>query len=146
MKLVQAILSLTLGLSALIGVQILTSDNWLWSSAPSHAYGLIGFVIIDALLAAVVLARKAPAAIGASAISITQFGAMIADSTIGQPMGVPGVAFRNYLLNDLSYTFLLGIQIAILAVSIAALTIPLVHRHVRLRLTLPRRLHKGPTV
>ena len=141
MRIALEILSLTLGLSALVGFQILISDNWLWSTAPSHAYGLIGFVIIDIVLAAVVLTKRAFAAIAASIISITQFGAMLADSTNGQPTGVPAAAFRNYLLSDLSYTALLGLQIAILAVSIVALTIPLLQRHVRWRLILPRSSH-----
>ena len=141
MKIVQGILSLTLGLSALVGFQILISDNWLWSVAPSHALGLIGFVVIDIGLAAVVLTRTTLGAMGGSIISITQFGAMIADSTVGQPMGVPAAAFRNHLLGDISYLGLLVIQIAILAVSITVLTIPLVHRNVRWRLTLPKRSH-----
>ncbi len=141
MKIVQEILSLVLGLSALVGFQILVSDKWLWSAAPSHAYGLIGFVLIDIVLAAVVLTRKALASVGASLVSIIQAGAMIADSTSGHPIGVPATAFQAYLQSDLSYVSLLGIQIAILAVSITILTMPFARRHVRWKLKLPSKLH-----
>ena len=36
-----------LGLSAILGLTILGTDHNLWSLEPSHAYGLIAFVVID---------------------------------------------------------------------------------------------------
>jgi len=39
--------SVLLALSALLGLAILGTDNNLWTSEPSHAYGLILFVVID---------------------------------------------------------------------------------------------------
>src|SRR2546426_1668227 len=54
MKVVRLVLSAALGASALIGVRILATDYWLWSAAPTHAYGLTAFVALDfALLVAV---------------------------------------------------------------------------------------------
>src|SRR2546422_2802033 len=40
-------LSAALGASALVGIRILATDYWLWSAAPTHAYGLTAFVALD---------------------------------------------------------------------------------------------------
>ncbi len=132
MKIVQATLSLTLAISGLLGIQILIDDKWLWAAAPSHAYGLIGFVSIDMILVAVALFRAGLATVSAALMAAAQFAAMLADVVIGQPEGVPSTAFRNYLLGDTAYLGLLFIQIAILSVAIVTLTIPLLHRRGRL--------------
>src|SRR6266576_3963344 len=50
MKIVRLILSAALGASALVGVRILATDYWLWSAAPTHAYGLMAFVALDFVL------------------------------------------------------------------------------------------------
>ncbi|SRR5579864_33660 len=131
MKIVQDVLSLTLLVSGLVGVQILLTDGWLWSAAPSHAYGLLGFVIVDLILATAVLVRTSLAAAGAALIAVVQFGAMIADIVLGQPQGVASIAFRSYLLGDTAYLGLLFMQIGILIVAIGALTAPLIHKHGR---------------
>ncbi len=132
MKIVQATLSLTLAVSGLLGIQILIDDKWLWAAAPSHAYGLIGFVSIDLILVVVALLRVGLATVGAALMAMAQFAAMLADVVVGQPEGVPSIAFRNYLLADTAYLGLLFIQIAILSVAIVTLTIPLLHRRGRL--------------
>jgi len=132
MKIVQATLSLTLAISGLLGIQILIDDKWLWAVAPSHAYGLIGFVSIDMILVVVALVRVGLSTVSAALMAVAQFAAMLADVVVGQPEGVPSIAFRNYLLGDAAYLGLLFIQIAILSVAIAGLTIPLLHRHSRL--------------
>ncbi len=132
MKIVQATLSLTLAVSGLLGIQILIDDKWLWAAAPSHAYGLIGFVSIDLILVLVALLRVDLATVGAALMAMAQFAAMLADVIVGQPEGVPSIAFRNYLLGDTAYLGLLFIQIAILSVAILTLTIPVLHRRGRL--------------
>jgi hypothetical protein len=144
MRIVRDSLTLSLVVSALVGTQILVSDKWLWSAAPSHAYGLIGFVVIDLTLAVVALWRISPAALGAALISVTQFGAMLADGVVGQPMRVPSIAFNNYLLRDMSYIDLLWVQIFILVIAAGALTVPVIHRHVRWRGRLPLWHRAGP--
>jgi hypothetical protein len=141
MKIVQDVLSLTLLVSGIVGSQILLTDGWLWSAAPSHAYGLLGFIMVDLFLATAVLVRTSLAAAGAALIAVTQFGAMIADVVSGQPQGVASVAFRSYLLGDTSYLGLLFIQIGILIVAIGALTAPLIHRHGRWKAALLPRRH-----
>jgi len=132
MKIVQATLSLTLAISGLLGIQILIDDKWLWAVAPSHAYGLIGFVSIDMILVVVALVRVGLSTVSAALMAVAQFAAMLADVVVGQPEGVPSIAFRNYLLGGAAYLGMLFIQIAILSVAIAGLTIPLLHRHSRL--------------
>ena len=132
MKIVQATLSLTLAVSGLLGIQILIDDKWLWAAAPSHAYGLIGFVSIDLILVVVALLRVGLATVGAALMAMAQFAAMLADVIVGQPEGVPSIAFRNYLLGDTAYLGLLFIQIAIFSVAIVTLTIPVLHRRGRL--------------
>lgn len=123
-------MSLTLGLSALVGFQILISDKWLWSAAPSHAFGLIGFVAIDLLLSMAVLKTGAIAVLGAALASVTQFGAMLTDLVAGQPQGVPSIAFRAYLAGDTSYMILLIIQVALLGLAIGTITLPLWNKRV----------------
>src|SRR6266571_4431203 len=131
MKIVRDILSLALVASGLVGIQILLSDKWLWSAAPSHAFGLIGFVLIDLILVVATLRRIGLAALGAAMLATVQFGAMLSDLIAGQPEGVPSVAFRNYLLSDMAYLGLLFIQVAIVIVAVDALATSLFHRHDR---------------
>ena len=140
MKIVQGILALTLASSGLVGIQILIDDKWLWAAAPSHAYGLIGFVSIDMILVVAALMRVGLSTVSAALMAAAQFAAMLADVVVGQPEGVPSIAFRNYLLGDTAYLGLLFIQIAILSVATATLTIPLLHRRGRLAAFLHLRL------
>jgi hypothetical protein len=129
MRIIRGILSLTLAASAFLGVQILSSDGWLWSAASSHAYGLIGFVTIDVFLVVAVQRLDIGAVLGAAIVSATQFGAMLADLVAGQPEGVPSISFRAYLTTDASYVVLLIIQVAILIVAVGTITMPLWQRH-----------------
>jgi hypothetical protein len=127
MKVVFGILSMALVASGIVGVQVLLSDRWLWSAAPSHAYGLIGFIAIDLLLVTASWRRIGIAILGAALVSTAQFGAMVTDLVVGEPQGVPSVAFRAYLTGDASYIGLLIIQIAILIVAFGSITEPLWH-------------------
>lgn len=132
MRITQDVLSLALVASSVLGVQILLFDRWLWSAAPSHAYGLVGFVALDALLTlAVWKGRTNLVSLSTMIVSSIQSGAMLADLILGQPNGIPSIVFRNYLLSDASYVGLLLIQLVILVVAIYVLTSPLVHTHSR---------------
>jgi hypothetical protein len=123
MKIIRDMLSLALVASSLIGVQILLNDRWLWSAAPSHAYGLIGFAAIDLLLAMAMLKMGRIAILGTALASVTQFGAMLTDLVAGQPQGVPSIAFRAYLTGDTPFIVLLVVQVAILSVVIGTITV-----------------------
>lgn len=129
MKIVPEALSLILAASALVGVQILLEDRWLWSVAPSHAYGLVAFVAMDLALSVIVLGRFNLAVLGAGMIATAQMGAMLADLLSGQPESVQPLAFRAYLTNDISYIGLLIIQVAILVVAATSMIAPYSRRH-----------------
>lgn len=131
MKIVRAILSLALTASALLGAEILANDRWLWSAAPSHAYGLIAFVAIDLALVLALFVRVSLATIGAGLIATAQLGAMLADSFAGQPIGVTASAFTMYLLSDVAYVGLLTVQLAIMTLAFGVLTTSQLHKHDR---------------
>lgn len=131
MRIVQDVLSGALLASGLVGIQILVNDRWLWAVAPSHAYGLIGFVLIDIVLVAAALRRIGLGALCAILLGTTQLSAMLADLVGGQPDGVPAIAFRNYLLSDTSYLSLLLMQIAVIAIAVAGLASVALHTNNR---------------
>jgi hypothetical protein len=120
MKPVQIILTVLLVASALVGVDILSTDGWLWYVAPTHAYGLIAFVLLDFALTIVLWRKARPAAIGAALFGVVQFVAMFGDIIMGEPAGVPIGLWRSYLLSDTAFTVLLGIQLVIVASAILA--------------------------
>ena len=115
--------------SGLFGVQILVNDKWLWSAAPSHAYGLLGFVAIDILIAFSVIRKLALSPMVASIAAFVQFGLMLSDLFVGQPMGVSSIAFRNYLLRDSSFVSLMVIQILIVFMVLEMAVARLLHQH-----------------
>lgn len=140
MRIVRDVLSLGLVTSALLGILILTTDEWLWAAAPSHAYGLIGFVIVDILLTIAVLEILSVGTLAAAVASLVQVSLMLGDMVVGQPEGIPSAAFRAYLINDPSYIGLLFVKTIIVAVAIASMTKPFLQRHAHLT----RSLH-GPS-
>ncbi|HEX4920537.1 MAG TPA: hypothetical protein VFV92_07340 [Candidatus Bathyarchaeia archaeon] len=131
MKIVRDIISIGLVLSGLLGTQVLVTDKWLWVSAPTHALGLLGFVVIDLALGLAIWWRTLIAIVGGAFASGIQLVAMLADIAVGQPMGVAASAFRLYLLSDSSYILLLLTQLSILTIGAVALASPFIHRHVR---------------
>lgn len=139
MRIVRDVLSLGLVASSLLGILILTTDRWLWAAAPSHAYGLIGFVIVDLLLAITILEIVSVGTLAAAIASFVQVSVMIGDMLVGQPEGISSTAFRAYLINDPSYIGLLFVKTIIVAIAIASMTKPFLQRHAHLT----RSLH-GP--
>lgn len=129
MKPLQTILSTALYTSSFLGIQILLMDKWLWNAAPTHAYGLIIFVIIDCIILAALWKEQGLATIGAALVSIAQLVAMLSDIVIGQPAGVPANTFKNYLLADTAFVSLLSIQGVILVLAASLVIMPLAHRH-----------------
>jgi len=129
MRIVSLILSTALAASALVGTQILSTDYWLWSAAPTHAYGLVAFVVLDAGLILEVWRGAQLTVFGALLTATIQLVAMLGDIISGQPTGTPAAAFRNYLLADTAYLGLLIIQGLILAITIGTWALPHVHGH-----------------
>ena len=137
MRIVRDVLSLALAASALVGTQILVADKWLWLAAPSHAYGLMGFVILDILLTMAILENISAGKFVAAFASLVQIGAMIGDLFFGQPQGISSTAFRLYLASDVSYSALLVIKFVIVVVAIAGVARPFLQRHFHWTGTLP---------
>ena len=129
MRIVRLVLSAALATSVIVGIQILLTDYWLWSAAPTHAYGLIMFVALDAALILGTLRATRLSVFGAMLTAMIQLVAMVGDIIAGQPAGLPVAVFRNYLLTDSAYLGLLTTQGLIMAMAIATWVLP--HMHVR---------------
>ena len=129
MKVVRLILSVALGASALVGIQIMATDFWLWSAAPTHAYGLMVFVALDLALILGVWRATRPAIFGALLTATFQLVAMLGDIIGGQPAGLPAAVFRNYLLANTAYVGLLVTQGLIMIIAIGAWALPRLHGH-----------------
>ena len=129
MRIVRLILSAALAASALVGIEILSTDYWLWSAAPTHAYGLIVFVALDAVLILGTWRAVRPAVFGALLTAAIQVSAMLGDIIQGQPAGIPAAAFRSYLLADTAYLGLFVAQGLIMAIVVGTWALPHLHSH-----------------
>jgi hypothetical protein len=129
MRIVHLILSAALAASALVGIEILLTDYWLWSASPTHAYGLMAFVTLDAALILGMWRAVRAAIFGALLIATIQLVSMLGDITTGQPAGTPAAAFRSYLLADASYIGLLVTQVLIMAIAVGTWALPHLHGH-----------------
>ncbi len=122
MKTVQTILSTALYTSSILGIQILLMDKWLWDAAPTHAYGLVIFVIVDSVLLATMWKGIVLATIGAALAATAQLAAMLSDVAAGQPSGISASIFMTYLLSNTAFISLLTTQGVILVLALATLT------------------------
>ncbi len=125
----QIVLTPTLLVSGLVGMWIVASDGWLRAVAPTHAYGLLAFAALDLVLALVVMAVPRIAYAGALLVSITQVAAMAGDALTFTPTGTLQAAFRAYLLGDMAFLALLGIQFAVAGITATAIAMPHAARH-----------------
>ena len=123
-RIIQTVLAPTLLASSLVGIWIVANDGWLRAVAPSHAYGLLAFAALDAILAFVVIVVPKLAYEGALLLSITQVIAMLGDALAFTPMGTLQAAFRAYLLGDSAFVALLGIQLAVAGITATAIAMP----------------------
>ncbi len=128
-RIAQIILTPTLLVSGLVGMWIVASDGWLRAVAPTHAYGLLAFAVLDLVLAFVVMAVPRIAYAGALLVSMTQVVAMAGDALTFTPTGTLQAAFRAYLLGDMAFLALLGIQLAVAGMTATAIAMPRVGRH-----------------
>ena len=128
-RIAQIILTPTLLVSGLVGMWIVASDGWLRAVAPTHAYGLLAFAVLDLVLAFLVIAVPRIAYAGALLVSITQVAAMAGDALTFIPTGTLQAAFRAYLLGDMAFLALLGIQFAVAGITATAIAMPHAARH-----------------
>ena len=124
LKTINLLAVVVLLVSAAVGSYILLTDSYLWSAAPTHAEGLIVFVVLDLALTGGLWWRPKLAVIGMTLLGLVQFGAMGADLFIGSSVGTSSVGsqsgFQHYLLGDTAFKTLLGVQVLIVIVGIAA--------------------------
>jgi len=105
LKTTNLILAIVLLFSAAVGGFILATDSYLWSVAPTHAYGLVAFTAID--LASVVGLWRMPrtAIVVATLLGLIQLGAMSGDIFFGtmtfSSSATTAAAFSKYLLGSL---------------------------------------------
>ena len=128
-RIAKIILTPTLLVSGQVGMWIVASDGWLRAVAPTHAYGLLAFAALDLVLAFLVIAVPGIAYAGALLVSITQVAAMAGDALTFTPTGTLQAAFRAYLLGDMAFLALLGIQLAVAGMTATAIAMPRVGRH-----------------
>ena len=104
-------LAVVTSLSAVIGTEILLVDSDLWEAAPSHAYGLIGFVGIDLAILGFLLSKKHTAFRIAMIWGLIQTGLMLGDILTAQSSGYNTYGeFVNYLLSLWNWDLLLILQ------------------------------------
>jgi hypothetical protein len=120
MTTIRTILSVSLLFSAVIGTSIVLTDAYLWSAAPTHALGLIGFITLDIALAIALSNRISLASLLSIGLSAVQAIAMLGDILAYSTPDVPQKAFRAYLLNSPAFMALLVVQLVILALAIGA--------------------------
>lgn len=97
--------------SVATGLKIITSDAYLWVAAPTHAYGLMGFIALDAILMTIIWRKVPRAGMIALALATIQLLAMGGDlSGLSLPSGAAASGFTNYLLSDISFVVLLALQ------------------------------------
>jgi hypothetical protein len=125
----QIVLTPTLLVSGLVGMWIAVGDGWLRAVAPTHAYGLLAFAALDLVLAPVIMTVPRTAYVGALLVSTTQVVAMAGDALTFAPAGTPQVAFRAYLLGNLAFLALLGIQLSVAGMTAASIAMPRVGKH-----------------
>jgi hypothetical protein len=124
----QIVLTPTLLVSGLVGMWIAVGDGWLRAVAPTHAYGLLAFAALDLVLAPVILTVPRVAYVGALLVSMTQVVAMAGDALTFASTGTLQTAFRAYLLGNLAFLALLGIQLAVAGMTATAIAMPHVGR------------------
>jgi hypothetical protein len=124
MKAMNMILSLVLLVSAVVGGYILLTDSYLWSTAPTHAYGLVAFTLVDLGSIVGLWAKPRLAIVVAMLLGLIQLGAMSGDVFFGtmtfSSNATTAAAFSKYLLGDTAFVTLLGVQAILIAAGIAA--------------------------
>ena len=115
-KVLRVVLAVSFLFSAVVGSYILATDTYLWAQAPTHADGLVAFVILDIIAVVGIYVIPRVTRIAALLLPVVQLVAMAGDlyMGLGSPGSVVQGAFHEYLLNDSAFMVLLVLQ-AVLA-------------------------------
>jgi hypothetical protein len=129
MKPIDMVLPVVLLVSAAVGGYILATDSYLWAVAPTHAYGLAVFTVIDLALVVGPWRMSRTAVIAAVLLGLVQLGAMSGDVFFGvltfSSNGTTSAAFSKYLLGDVAFVTLLGVQVVLVVVGTVAFVMSL---------------------
>jgi hypothetical protein len=129
MKPIDMVLPVVLLVSAAGGGYILATDSYLWAVAPTHAYGLAVFTVIDLALVVGPWRMSRTAVIAAVLLGLVQLGAMSGDVFFGvltfSSNGTTSAAFSKYLLGDVAFVTLLGVQVVLVVVGTVAFVMSL---------------------
>jgi len=125
-KVLKAVLAIAFLISGALGSYILATDSYLWAQAPTHADGLVAFVVLDLVAVAGIYALPRIARIVVLLLPVVQLAAMAGDLYMG--LGSPGSviqgAFHEYLLNDSAFMILLVLQAVLAALAFGNLLQP----------------------
>jgi hypothetical protein len=118
-RILKAILAGLLVVSAGIGTYIGATDSYLWAAAPSHAYGLVAFVVIDLVAAGALYALPRASRVLALLLPLVQFAAMAGDMYmgLGSPGSVVQSGFRFYLLSNSAFMALFVLQAVLIGLA-----------------------------
>lgn len=126
LRALRAALATALTVSAAVGAYISATDAYLWSAAPSHAYGLIVFIGADLVVAVGLYLLPRLGRVAALLIPAVELAAMAGDLYTG--LASPGsslqAAFRTYLLNDTAFLVLLLLQAVLVGMAFGYLAQP----------------------
>ena len=117
---VREVLSAAMLLSGTVGILILLTDQYLWSAALSHAYGLVAFVAVDTIVALALWRKIWFGSLLSIGLAIVQGTAMLADVLTYSTPDVSQQAFRSYLLGNPAFVALLVMQPVILVLAVGA--------------------------
>jgi arsenite oxidase small subunit len=119
-ELLQNLIGGLLLLSAGVGTYLLATDASLWLLAVSHAIGLVMIVVIDAVLGLYSLAFPRSAYLPAIAAATLGFVLQLGDIFTAPQYNMTISYFAGYLFGLWAFDLLLGLQVAIVLVGLAA--------------------------
>ena len=111
---------LLLILSSATGAFLLATDKSLWLLALSHAVGLVMIVVLDAVLGIYSLAFPKRAYLPAIAAALLGFVLQLGDIFTAPQYNMTMAYFAHYLFGLWAFDLLLGLQVAIIFVGLAA--------------------------
>ena len=131
-KVLRAALAVSFLFSALVGSYILATDTYLWAQAPTHADGLVAFVILDIVAIVGIYFTPRVTRIAALLLPVVQLVAMAGDlyMGLGSPGSVVQGAFHEYLLNDSAFMVLLVLQAVLAGLAFGNLIQPYSDPHI----------------
>ena len=104
--------------SAIVSFQILLTDSNLWKAAPSHAYALGVFIIVDLSVAVITICFTRRGAQAAIVWALAKFIIFLGDVVTAREVGFQNYSqFALYLFNLWNFDLLLVMQLMVAALA-----------------------------